>query len=108
MSKRHFCRVKAHPSQGLLAGMKLGGVAAVGGSLLGYAGAAAIQEQVSLVAKVPPGDRDICPAIHPRLHRLALHGQARGLRLLTSKGRGGLASDTKEGSGRRRRRVAEE
>ena len=58
-STTHFCRVKAHPSQGLLAGMKLGGVAAVGGSLLGYAGAAAIQEQVSQVAKVPPGDRDL-------------------------------------------------
>ena len=39
--------------------MKLGGVAAVGGSLLGYAGAAAIQEQVSQLAKVPPGDRDL-------------------------------------------------
>ena len=34
-------------SQGLLAGMKLGGVAAVGGSLLGYAGATAIQDQVT-------------------------------------------------------------
>ena len=64
MSKRHFCRVKAHPSQGLLAGMKLGGVAAVGGSLLGYAGAAAIQEQVSQVGKVPPGDRDL-PSSNP-------------------------------------------
>ena len=64
MSKRHFCRVKAHPCQGLLAGMKLGGVAAVGGSLLGYAGAAAIQEQVRQVAKVPPGDRDL-PSSNP-------------------------------------------
>ena len=36
--------------------MKLGGVAAVGGSLLGYAGAAAIQEQVIHVPLMPPGD----------------------------------------------------
>ena len=64
--------------------MKLGGVAAVGGSLLGYAGAAAIQEQVIHVPLMPPGDpvppvcsnpqeSTLTPTTRPSPKSLSLH-----------------------------------